>query len=114
VSILSIDDGAMEDICQQMAKPMKKVVRKTVEEAVFLKEFNDLRIVQTKEYFKEMRVPIASMVRPPPPAKILLSSGQHVNVGEWVEIEHSYVVGTCSDGGVAVVLRFEAGLADVR
>ncbi len=64
----------MEDIFQQMAKPMKKVVRKTVEEAVFLKEFNDLRIVQTKEYFKEMRVSIASMVRPPPPAKILLSS----------------------------------------
>ena len=54
------------------------------------------------------------MIRPPPPAKILLSSGQHVNVGEWVEVEHSYVVRTCSDGGVAVVLRFEKGLADVR
>jgi hypothetical protein len=97
-----------------MAKPMKKVVRKTVEKAVFLREFDDLRIVQTKKYFEEMRVPIASMIRSPPPAKILLSSGQHVNVGEWVEVEHSYVVRTCSDGGVAVVLRFEKGLADVR
>jgi hypothetical protein len=112
--MLSMDDGAMEDICEKMAKPMKKVVRKTVEEAVFLKEFNDLRIVQTKKYFEEMRVQIASMIRPPPPAKIMLSSGQHVNVGEWVEIEHSYAVGTCSEGGVAVVLRFEKGVADVR
>ena len=112
--MLSMDDGAMADICDKMAKPMKRAVRKTVEEAVFLKEFNELRIVQTKQYFQEMRVPIASMVRAPPPPKIMLSSGQHVNVGEWVEIEHSYAVGTCSDGGVAVVLRFEAGLADVR
>jgi hypothetical protein len=54
------------------------------------------------------------MVRPPPPAKISLSSGEHVNVGEWVEIEHSYVVGTCSEGGIAVVLHFERGKADVR
>jgi hypothetical protein len=60
--MLSMDDGAMEDICDKMAKPMKKAVRKTVEEAVFLREFNELRIVQTKKYFEEMRVPIASMV----------------------------------------------------
>ena len=54
------------------------------------------------------------MVRPPPPAKIMLTSGEHINVGEWVEIEHCYAVGTCSDGGVAVVVRFANGLADVR
>jgi hypothetical protein len=47
-----MDDGAMEDICDKMAKPMKKAVRKIVEEAVFLREFNELRIVQTTNIFK--------------------------------------------------------------
>jgi hypothetical protein len=54
------------------------------------------------------------MVRPPPLTKILLSSGSHLNVGEWVEVEHCYSVGTCSDGGVAMVTKFESGKADVR
>jgi hypothetical protein len=31
-----MDDGAVVDICEQVAKPMKKVVKKTMEEAVFL------------------------------------------------------------------------------
>ncbi len=35
-SCISLDKADMEDVCVQMAKPMKKAVRKTVEEAVFL------------------------------------------------------------------------------
>jgi hypothetical protein len=33
---------------------------------------------------------------------------------EWVEVDHCYEVGTCSDGGIAVVTAFADGLADVR
>ena len=54
------------------------------------------------------------MVRPPPQPKILQSSGSTINAGEWVEVEHCYEVGTCSDGGIAVVTAFADGLADVR
>ncbi len=32
----SMDEAAIATVCQQVAKPMKKVVRKTFEEAVFL------------------------------------------------------------------------------
>jgi hypothetical protein len=32
----SMDEAALATVCQQVAKPMKKVVRKTFEEAVFL------------------------------------------------------------------------------
>jgi hypothetical protein len=78
------------------------------------KDFEQLRIEKTKEYFRNLCVPVASMVRPPPVPKILLSSGSHVNVGEWVEIEHCYSVGTCNDGGIAIVTHFEKGKADVR
>ncbi len=53
-------------------------------------------------------------MRPPPVPKILLSSGDHVNVGEWVEIEHCYSVGTCNDGGIAIVTKFDGRKADVR
>jgi hypothetical protein len=69
---------------------------------------------KAKEYFRKLCVPVASMVRPPPLPKILLSSGSHVNVGEWVEVEHCYSVGTCSDGRVAIVTKFESGMANVR
>jgi hypothetical protein len=54
------------------------------------------------------------MVRPPPQPNILQSSCSNINVGEWVEVEHCYLVGTYSDGGVAVVTAFANGLADVR
>ncbi len=63
---------------------------------------------------KSLQVPVASMVRPPPPPKILINAGDHVNVGEWVEVEHCYSVGVCSDGGVAVVMAFDENGADVR
>jgi hypothetical protein len=54
------------------------------------------------------------MVRPPPPPKILLTSGDHVRVGEWVEVDHCYSVGICSDGGIAVVVAFDDNGYDVR
>ncbi len=54
------------------------------------------------------------MVRPPPIPKIIMSSGQHVNVGEWVEVEHSYIVGVCSDGGIGIVMAFDDKGFDVR
>ncbi len=78
------------------------------------KEFEELRIAKTKEYFKATCVPVATMTRPPPQPKILQSSGSHVNVGEWVEVDHCYSVGICSDGGIAIVTKFELGKADVR
>ncbi len=78
------------------------------------KDFEKLRIEKTKEYFRNVCVPVASMVRPPPVPKILSSSGDHINVGEWVEIEHCYSVGTCNDGGIAIVTKFDGKKADVR
>jgi hypothetical protein len=54
------------------------------------------------------------MVRLPPPVKFLLSSGNVVNVGECVEVEYCYSVGTCSDGGIAIVTRFANRAADVK
>ncbi len=66
------------------------------------------------QHFKKLQIPLKEMVRPPPQPKILQSSGSSVNVGEWVEVEHCYEVGTCSDGGVAVVTSFAEGLADVK
>ncbi len=78
------------------------------------KDFEQLRIQRTKDYFREQCVPVTTMVRPPPVAKIISCSGSHLNVGEWVEIVHSYEVGTCSEGGIAIVTKFEAGKADVR
>jgi hypothetical protein len=54
------------------------------------------------------------MTRPPPQPKILQCSGSHVNVGEWVEVDHCYRVGICSEGGIAIVTKFELGKADVR
>ncbi len=71
------------------------------------KTFEKLRIERTKQFLVGLQVPVASMVRPPPPPKVLLTSGDHVNVGEWVKIEHSYVSGVCSDGGVGVVMAFD-------
>jgi hypothetical protein len=32
----SMDEAALATVCEEVAKPMKKVVRKTFEEAVFL------------------------------------------------------------------------------
>jgi hypothetical protein len=78
------------------------------------KEYEKLRVERTKECLKSLQVPVASMVRPPPPPKILMNAGDHVNVGEWVEVEHCYSVGICSDGGVAVVIAFDEKGADVR
>ena len=78
------------------------------------KEYEKFRVERTKAYLKSLQVPVASMVRPPPPPKILMNAGDHVNVGEWVEVEHCYSVGVCSDGGVAVVLAFDENGADVR
>ncbi len=78
------------------------------------RDFQQLRIEKTKEYFRNLCVPVASMMRPPPVPKILSSSGSHVNVGEWVEVEHCYSVGTCNDGGIAIVTNFEGGKANVR
>ncbi len=124
----------MVDICLQMAKSMKKVVKKTVEEAFFLVSvtlllssllFSTLQFIPIPHEERIQRIAYCPDKRIlqghagtysiyPPPAKFLLSSGQYVNVGEWVEVEHSYVVGTCSDGGVAVVLKFALTLADVR
>jgi hypothetical protein len=78
------------------------------------KDFEQLRIAKTKEYFRNHCVPVSSMVRPPPVPKILLSSGSHVNVGEWVDDEHCYSVGTCNDGGIAIVTKFVDEKADVR
>ncbi len=54
------------------------------------------------------------MIRPPPQPKILQCQGNHVNVGEWVEVDHCYEVGTCSDGGIAIVTDFVNGMASVR
>jgi hypothetical protein len=65
---------------------------------VVQKEFEKLRIARTKEHFEQLQVPLHLMVRPPPQPKIL----------------HCYEVGTCSDGGVAVVSAFSNSLADVR
>jgi hypothetical protein len=78
------------------------------------KDFEQLRIEKTKEYFRNHCVPVAAMVRPPPVPKILSSSGSHVNVGEWVEVEHCYSVGICNDGGIAIVTHFSGGKANVR
>jgi hypothetical protein len=36
---ISLDAEGFEEVCSQVAKPMKKAVRKTVEEAVFLVSF---------------------------------------------------------------------------
>jgi hypothetical protein len=71
-------------------------------------------VARTKEYLISLQVPVSSMVRPPPPPKIFMNAGDHVNVGEWVEIEHCYSVGVCSEGGVAVVMAFDEEGADVR
>jgi hypothetical protein len=115
-NLFSLDADRLEEVCVQVAEPMKKAVRKTMEEAVFLvsnfcyyiyycfiikrlvslqKEYEKLRVERTKEYLKSLQVPVAvaSMVRPPPPPKILMNAGDHVNVGEWVEVEHCYSVG---------------------
>jgi hypothetical protein len=54
------------------------------------------------------------MVRPPPQPKMLQSSGNRVNVGEWVEVEHCHEVGTYSDGGIAVVTEFASSEAAAR
>ncbi len=37
---LSLNAEGLQEVCAQVAKPMKKAVRKTVEEAVFLVRFN--------------------------------------------------------------------------
>ncbi len=78
------------------------------------KEFEQLRIEKTKEYFKALCLPVATMTCPPPQPKILQCSGAHVNVGEWAEVDHCYSVGICSDGGIGIVTKFESGKADVR
>ena len=78
------------------------------------KTFEKLRIERTKQFLIGLQVLVGSMVRPPPPPKVLLTSGDHVNVGEWVEVEHSYVSGVCSDEGVGVVMAFDDKGADVR
>jgi hypothetical protein len=139
IILFSLDATELGDVCNALEKPMKKAVRKTVEEVVFLvsffsilcfsfwlfidplyliisiqKEFEKLRIARTKEHFEKLQIPLSDMVRPPPQAKILQSSGSAINVGEWVEVEHCYEVGTCSDGGVAVVTAFGDCLASVR
>ena len=36
---ISLDAEGFEEVCSQVAKPMKKAVRKTVEEALFLVSF---------------------------------------------------------------------------
>ncbi len=70
---------------------------------------------RTKLFLIGQQVSVASMVRPPAPPKVSLNSGDHINVGEWVEVEHSYVSGVCSDGGIGVVMAFDdVKGADVR
>jgi hypothetical protein len=61
-----------------------------------------------------LQVPVMSMVRPPPPPKIMMTSGDHVRVGEWVEVDHCYSIIICSDGGIAVVVAFDENGFDVR
>ncbi len=41
-SFRSLDATELDDVCVSLAKPMKKAVRKTVEEAVFLVRFCSL------------------------------------------------------------------------
>jgi hypothetical protein len=77
-----------------------------------LKNYASKRQKNTSAIFASLSV--ATMVRPPPVPKILSCSGSHVNVGEWVEVEHCYSVGTCSGGGIAIVTKFQDGKADVR
>ena len=38
-TLRSLDATELDDVCVSLAKPMKKAVRKTVEEAVFLVRF---------------------------------------------------------------------------
>ncbi len=78
------------------------------------REYEKLRIERTKSHLIGLQVPVMSMVRPPPPPKILMTSGDHVRVGEWVEVDHCYSVGICSDGGIAVVVAFDDNGFDVR
>jgi hypothetical protein len=67
-----------------------------------------------KSHLIGLQVPVMSMVRPPPPPKIVMTSGDHVRVGEWIEVDHCYSVGICSDGGIAVVVAFDENGFDVR
>ncbi len=39
------------------------------------KEYEKLRIERTKSHLQGLQVPVMSMVRPPPPPKILMTSG---------------------------------------
>ncbi len=64
----------------------------TYSEFISQKDYELLRIQKTKVYFREQCVPVATMVRPPPVAKIISCTGSLINVGEWVEIEHCYEV----------------------
>jgi hypothetical protein len=43
-----------------------------------------------------------------------MTSGDHVRVGEWVEVDHCYKIGVCSNGGIAVVVAFDENGFDVR
>jgi hypothetical protein len=67
------------------------------------REYEKLRIERTKSHLIGLQVPVMSMVRPPPPPKILMTSGNHVRVGEWVEVDHCYRIGICSDDAMALL-----------
>ena len=78
------------------------------------REYEKRRIERTKSHLIGLQVQVSSMVRPPAPPKILMTSGDHIRVGEWVEVEHCYRSGICSDGGIAVVAAFDENGFDVR
>ena len=107
----AMDWPAQQDLCDML---VAKGMRDRLLIVINRSEGKGDLIEKTKEYFKALCVPVAAMSRPPPQPKILQSSGTHVNVGEWVEVEHCYSVGTCSDGGIGIVTKFELGKADVR
>jgi hypothetical protein len=53
-------------------------------------------------------VPASNMIHPlKPTMKQLLDTEGQIKVGDYVEVLYEYAPGTCSDGGVGVVVKIE-------
>ena len=78
-------------------------------------KFKALVTKRMRVYLKESRAPLQTVFHAAPviDGTRLMNPG-FISVGEWVEVEHSYVSGACSDEGVGVVMAFDDKGADVR
>jgi hypothetical protein len=99
----------------RLNKGLKKGMKCVIKTKLLSDNYKQIVADKLQSHLSQCHAPLPSMFHAAPSTRTdILHDFNFISVGEWVEVDADRSVGYNSEGGIAVIIKVEDDLADVK